>query len=228
MKIALATLATLIVAGVAQANVSITGHGKATFVPNMAYVHASVSNDAKTAAEAWQKTSDAVKGLFGVLKDFGVDEKDFKTAGLNVSPRYIHPKDKEPVLVGYTVSYDLQITMRQLSRLGAMLDQLVANGANRGMGVSFSHDQLDQLIEEARLAAVTDARQRAEKYVRAAGGSLGVLLSISEFQPVQPRMYRLEHAPASGDAGLPIAGGQQDLNASIVVTYTINNNLSRP
>jgi len=208
--------------------VSITGHGKVTFVPNMAYVHASVSNDAKTAAEAWQKTGDAVKRLFQVLKDFGVDEKDFKTAGLNVSPKYIHPKEKEPILVGYTVTYDLQITMRQLSRLGAMLDQLVANGANRGMGVSFSHDQLDQLIEEARLAAVTDARHRADRYVKAAGGSLGALVSISEFHPFQPKMYRLEHAPASGDAGLPIAGGTQDLNASIVVAYTINNNLSRP
>ena len=190
MRTALATLATLVVAGVAQANVSITGHGKVTFVPNMAYVHASVSNDAKTAAEAWQKTSDAVKRMFQVLKEFGVDEKDFKTAGLNVSPKYIHPKDQEPVLVGYTVTYDLQITMRQLDRLGAMLDQLVANGANRGMGVSFSHDQLDRLIEDARLAAVKDARDRAERYVKAAGGSLGGLLSISEFQALQPRMYR--------------------------------------
>jgi len=227
MRTALATLATLVVAGVAQANVSITGHGKVTYVPNMAYVHASVSNEAKTAAEAWQKTSEAVKRLFQVLKDYGVDEKDFKTAGLNISPKFIHPKDKEPILVGYTVTYDLQITMRQLARLGAMLDQLVAGGANRGMGVSFSHDQLDQLIEDARLAAVTDARQRAEKYVRAAGGSLGALLSISEFQPFQPRMYRLEHAPASGDAGLPMAGGTQDLNASITITYAINNNLGR-
>ena len=81
MRTALATLATLVVAGVAQANVSITGHGKVTFVPNMAYVHASVSNDAKTAAEAWQKNEAAVKKIFAALKSLGIQEKDFKTTG---------------------------------------------------------------------------------------------------------------------------------------------------
>src|SRR5262245_25999871 len=227
MKTALATLATLVAVSSAQASISITGQGQVTYVPDMAYIHVSVSNDAKTATEAWQKTSEAVKRLFQVLKDFGVDEKDFKTAGLNISPRYIHPKDKEPVLVGYTVTYNLQITVRQLARLGAMLDQLVENGANRGMGISFSHDRLDQMIEEARLAAVHDARRRAELYVKAAGGSLGGLVSISEAQPFHPQLYRFEHVPASGTASLPVNPGQQDLSATIVVTYAINNNLVR-
>ena len=227
MKSTIATLATLFLVNAAQANVTITGQGKVTYTPNMAYVHATVSSDAKTAQEAWAKNSEIVKRLFLVLKDYGIDEKDFKTAGLNVQPRYIHPKEKEPVLVGYTVTYNLQITMRQLPRLGVLLDALVENGANRGMGISFSHDNLTALVEEARLQAVADARRRAELYVKTAGGALGGLVSISEGTPYQPQLYRLEHAPASGNAHLPIVGGQQELSTSISVTYAINNNLIR-
>jgi uncharacterized protein len=227
MKTTLATLAALFLVGAARADVTITGQGKVTYVPNLAYVHATVSTDAKTAAEAWKQNSEVVKKLFLVLKDYGIDEKDFKTAGLNVQPRYTRPKDKEPVLIGYTVTYDLQITMRQLSRLGNLLDALVENGANRGMGISFSHDNLDTLVEEARLAAVADARRRAELYVKTAGGSLGGLVSINEGTPYRPQMYRLDHAPASGEAGLPINAGQQELSTSITVTYGINNNMIR-
>ncbi len=228
MKTAVAVLTCLCFAGAARANVTITGHGKVNYVPNIAYVHVSVSSDAATAADAWKKNGDLVHKMFQALKEFQLDEKDFKTAGLNISPRHEHPKNKAAVLVGYTVTYDLQITVRQLARLGALLDRLVESGANRGMGIQFSHDRLEQLIEQARLNAVADARRRAGAYVTAAGGSLGALVSISDGQHYQPPMYRMEHSPASAGANLPIAGGSQDLSASVTVTYTINNNLQPP
>src|SRR5438128_9863708 len=75
MKSTIATLATLFVVGAAQANVTITGQGKVTYTPNMAYVHATVSSDAKTAQHAWAKNSEIVQRLFLVLKDYGIDEK---------------------------------------------------------------------------------------------------------------------------------------------------------
>ncbi len=225
MRTAIAVVTAMCFAGAARANITIPGTGKVVYVPNMAHVHVSVSSDAKTGADAWKKNGDIVRKMFLALKEFGVDEKDFKTAGLNISPRYVHPKDKEPVLVGYTVTYDLQITVRELARVGSLLDRLVECGANRGMGIRFSHDRLEELVEQARLNAVADARRRAEMYVKTAGGSLGALVSISEGQAYQPPMYRLEHAPASVNAGLPIHGGSQDLSANVTVTYTINNNL---
>jgi uncharacterized protein YggE len=223
MRTAIATLAALFLAGAARANITITGNGKVTYVPNMAYVHVSVSSDAKTAAAAWQMNGDIVRKMFAALKDFQVDEKDFKTTGMSITPRYIHLKNKEPVLVGYTATYDLQITARQLARLGSLLDRLVECGANRGMGIRFSHDRLEELVEQSRVQAVADARRRAELYVKTAGGSLGALLAVSEGQHFLPPMYRLEHAPASGLAGLPIAGGTQELSMSVTVTYSINN-----
>ena len=229
MRTAIAALTALCMASAARANITISGTGKVTYVPNLAHVHVSVSSDAKTAAEAWKKNSELVRKMFAALKDFEIDEKDFKTTGLSINPVYDHPKDKAPVLVGYTVTYNLQVTMRQLSRLGGLLDRLVESGANRGMGISFSHDKLDELIDQARMNAVKEARRRAEMYVKAAGGTLGALISVNEGQAYHPPMYRLEHTVAMAHSDLPIAGGTQDLNTTVTVTYTINNNfVSRP
>jgi uncharacterized protein YggE len=225
MKTALASVLALVFAGAAQANITITGNGKVTYVPNMAQVHVSVSSEALTAAEAWQKNAEIVKKMFAVLKDYGIEEKDFKTTDLNISPRYHQAKDKPAVLIGYVATYDLQITVRKLDKIGGILDQMVASGANRGMGVSFTHDRLEELMEEARLLAVSNARKRAENTVKAAGGTLGILVSINEGGPFVPHMYRFEHVPMSAGANLPIAGGTQELGTSISLTYTINNGI---
>src|SRR5262249_36505538 len=119
MKTVLSSAAALLLmASPAWANITVTGHGKIKYTPNVSYVTVTASIDATTAADAWHKNSEVVKRMFQVLADFGIDEKDFKTAGVRITPRYDHPKDKAPVLVGYTVSYDLAVTVRDMKKLG--------------------------------------------------------------------------------------------------------------
>ncbi len=228
MKPALAALVALAFAGTAIADtaspsITVTGTGKMTYVPNMATVSVSVVNEAPTAADAWAKNAKVVKKLFDVLKEFGITEKDFKTTGLNINPRYVHHKGAPPELVGYTATYDLAITARDLKRLGALLDQLVANGANRGMGISFGIDNPEEMLDQARLRAVSEARRKADLYVKGAGANLGRVLNISEGQAHSQRVLRFEHnAPVSADS-LMIAAGQQELSVSVTVTYAIRN-----
>jgi uncharacterized protein YggE len=207
----------------------VTGHGKIKYTPNVSYVTVTASSDATTAADAWHKNSEVVQRMFQVLADFGIDEKDFKTAGVRITPRYDHPKDKAPVLVGYTVSYDLAVTVRDLKKLGKILDRLVDAGANRGMQIAFGMDNPEELLDQARMAAVAEARKKADLYVRGAGASLGGVISISEGNQPVYRKFHYEHlaVPASGgqDSTLPIAAGQQELEVVVTVTYAINNNL---
>jgi uncharacterized protein len=221
MKALLASLVALVFAGLASANVSINGTGKVTYVPNLLHVSVGVSNDAKTANEAWQKNAEAVKKVFEALKTFGIDPKDMKTAGLNITPRYVNHKDQEPELVGYTATYDLNVTVRKFDEAGRVLDALVENGANRHMNIAFGHSDIDKMMDEARTKAAADARKNANLYVTASGASLGQVLSISEGQAYQPQFFAYERA-AKFDAGLPIAAGTQDLSVSISVVYAIN------
>jgi uncharacterized protein YggE len=221
MKPLVASLVALLFAGFASANVSVAGTGKVTYVPNLVYVSVGASSDGKTAAEAWQKNEEVVKKLFEVLKTFGIDPKDMKTAGLNIAPRYVYPQNQEPQLVGYTANYDLSVTVRKLDDAGRVLDALVENGANRHMNLAFGHSDIEKMMDEVRVKAAADARKKAELYVTAAGGSLGQVLSISEGQAFVPQYFGYERL-AKADAGLPIAAGTQDLTVNITVVYAIN------
>ncbi len=227
MKTALATLIALACAGTASANVTVTGTGKVKYVPNLAHVHVGVSSEADTAAEAWEKNAQAVKRLFEALKAAGIDPKDYKTAGLSISPRYSHRRttpECPPELIGYTVTYDLSVTVRRLEGLGALLDRLVAGGANRGMSIAFGIDDPEALLERARVQAVADARKRAELYVKGAGARLGGVVRITEGQAYAPQAMRIEAGAPGASNALMIAAGQQELTANVTVTYAIRNN----
>jgi uncharacterized protein YggE len=222
MKAFLATLCTLLLTGIASADVNVSGEGKVTYVPDLAHVTVGVSADGKTAQEAWRNNSAIVQKLFEVLKANGIDARDMQTSGLNVSPRYTHPKDQEPVLIGYTVTYDLHVTVRKLNELGKVLDGLVENGANRQTSISFGCADPEKLLNEARLKAVADARKKAELYVTAAGASLGPVLSISDSQAIPVRTLQYEHLAKAADAPMPIVTGEQEMTVTVTLVYAID------
>jgi len=234
MKKILTTIVLLACSGYAVASpseptpsISITGVGKILYVPDLGYIHAGVSSQGDTAADAWQKNDAVVKRIFETLKNHGLEERDFKTTNLNVQPRYLHKKDEAPKLLGYTVSYDLVVTVRKLDQMGALLDRIVAAGANRNMNISFGCSNVDKLMDQARTKAVAEARKRANLYVTGASDSarLGDLLTISDTPNYpQGRMYAID-VPAlqEGKASLPIAAGEQEMSVTVTIRWAIEN-----
>ena len=221
MKALLASLVLLAGAGLAPANVTVTGNGKVFYVPDIGYISVGVSAEGKTAAEAWEKNRVIVERLFEVLRRLGIDAKDMQTSGLNISPRYVHRTNQEPELVGYTVRYDLRVTVRKLGDMGKVLDQLVEGGANRRMNISFGCADPEKLLDEARTRAVADARKKAKLYATAAGGRLGKVLSISEQSYLPVRQLAYEHQPDSGGKGIPLAVGEQELSVQVHLSYAL-------
>jgi uncharacterized protein len=228
MKPLFATLCCLAFTGIASANITIQGTGKVVYVPDVGYVHVGVVSEGKTAGEAWEKNGEKVRKIFEALKKLGFDTKDLKTMSMDVSPKYYTPRDAEgkpldPVLVGYTASYRLTVTVRKLDYMGQACDAVVENGANRDMSISFGCSDLDKLIKEARQKAIADAREQAELYVNGAGASLGLLQSINQGYAAQAPMYRYEHAlKATADkTPLPIAAGEQEVTVSVTATWNI-------
>jgi uncharacterized protein YggE len=234
MRKVIATIVLLACTGLAAAtatastpSITVTGQGKVLYVPDMGYIHVGVSSDGATAAEAWQKNDAIVKKIFAALKEQGLQEKDFKTTNLNVQPRYLHKKDEAPRLIGYTVTYDLVVTIRKLDQMGALLDRMVDAGANRNMNISFGCSKREELLDEARVKAVADARKRANLYVTGASPSarLGDVLGITDgANQFGGQMFPVDAlAVREGKASLPIAAGEQEMSVNVTIRWAIDN-----
>jgi len=113
--------------------------------------------------------------------------------------------------------------VRQIAKVGDVLDRLVAAGATDAGNVAFLHSDLSKARDQAREAAVADARRKAELYARAAGVKLGDVVWITEgagYEPPMPRM-RAMAAPAMAAAPTPIMSGEDTLQAQITIGFTI-------
>jgi uncharacterized protein YggE len=163
--------------------------------------------------------------VIAALKNAGVAEDDIQTSDFSVSPKYPPYQPNQttaPRIVGYTVSNQVTARVKDLKKLGAILDTLVQAGSNQIHGISFDVDEPKPLLGEARKKAVADARAKAELYAAAAGVSLGKVVQISEAAAVMPPplpMFRREAMAA--DASVPIAAGQQTIAANVTIIYEI-------
>ena len=182
----------------ASPRITVTGQGKVVFVPDLGYIQVGVSSEGWTAAEAWKKNEGVVKKIFAELKKLGVQEKDFKTSNLSVQLRYLHKQNEQPKFLGYTVTYDLSVTVRKLDQMGALLDAMIDAGANRNMNVSFGHSKLEEMLDQARVKSVAEARKKANLYVTGAGARLGEVLSISDM----PYNHPIHNYPVDAPGGL--------------------------
>lgn len=199
-----------------------TGHGEIRAVPDMAQISAGVTSNAATAAQALAANSSRMKSVFAALEKLGVPEKNIQTTGFFVSPQYTNGDNNNARrLTGYQVSNEVSVRLDDVGKLGTALDALVTAGANQMNGISFSIQNTAPVLEKARTQAIADARIRAETYAKAAGVSLGPVLSISEGGTEGPRpMYRM--AAPLANAGVPVAAGEQSVTADATVVWEIH------
>lgn len=211
------------------ARIAVTGEGKMTAAPDMAILNLTVLREAKTAREAMTANNEAMAKVLEAMKAAGVEDRDLQTGSINIQLRYIYPDDKngltEPSIANYSVSNSLVVRVRDLSKLGTVLDESVTLGVNQGGDVSFTNDDPAETINEARKRAVADAISKAKTLAEAAGVELGRVLEINEqSRPVMPmpiaRQFKAVAAAAPEDA-VPVAAGENSYNVSVNVTFEI-------
>ncbi|MBB4185395.1 SIMPL domain-containing protein [Sinorhizobium terangae] len=210
-----------------QALIKVSGEGRATAAPDMAIVQLSVVKDAKSAREALDANNKAMAEVLSALKQGGIAERDLQTSGFAINPQYNYPQgndgsNRPPELIGYQVVNGVTVRVRDLSNLGEVLDKSVTLGINQGGGIEFTKDKPDEVITEARKAAVADAIVKAKVLAEAAGVSLGRLIEISEqaSRPEPVPMVRSMAKEFAADA-VPIATGEQTYNVTVNVTFAI-------
>jgi uncharacterized protein YggE len=211
--------------------ISVSGEGVATTAPDMAVISLTVLREAETARQALDANNEAMAKVLAAMKQEGIAERDLQTGGFSIQPRWVYPSNKdgqneEPRIVGYSVNNTLTVRIRDLDRLGAILDTSVSLGVNQGGDVMFTNDDLESIREQARLDAVAKARAKAETMTGALGVSLGRITEISENSHTAPPMpiARAEMAMMSGKAAdsVPMAAGENEYRVTVNVTWEID------
>lgn len=205
----------------------VSGQGDAAVAPDLAIVTLSVAETRKTAREALDVANGAMAAVIEALKKDGVAARDLQTSGLSIQAQYSYPQNddgtpKPPVLTGYMVSNTLTVRIRDIAKVGGVIDQAVTLGINQGGDIRFTNDNPAGTIATTRAAAVKDAIGKARTLADAAGVKLGRILEIAEAStPGDPRpMMRMQMAKEASDA-VPVEAGENSYSVSVNVTFAI-------
>ncbi|WP_313434284.1 SIMPL domain-containing protein [Novosphingobium sp.] len=210
---------------------TVNAQGSSTRTPDMAGFSAGVTTQGATASEALNANSTRMTQVIASLKRAGVADKDIQTSNLSVNPVYAQPKrqpdgsfvDGPREIVGYEASNNVSVRQRKLDDMGKVIDALVKAGANQVNGPNFSLSQPDAALNEARVAAIKDARARADLYAGAAGMRVTRVVSITEsggYAPA-PVMFRAKAAMDSLGAAPPVAAGELETNVNVTVQFEL-------
>lgn len=222
---------------------TVNAEGKVMRAPDLAVFSAGVTTQGKTAQEALAANSRAMSQVVASLKRSGIAERDIQTSNLSISPIYSDPdrdaqiqaratgtpyippppEERLAKIIGYQANNSVSVRQRRLDEYGKVIDTLVASGANKVQGPSFQMDKPEPALDEARVQAMSTARQRADLYARAAGLRVVRILSINEsggyYAPQTVAFARAADAAPAPSA--PIQPGELQMTTNVNVMFEL-------
>lgn len=205
------------------ATVSVSGQGVVTTQPDTASVIVGVNIIDKTLSAAQEKATTAMTDVIAALKDAGIAERDIQTVNYSVNILQNYDSNGNPATIeGFQVTNQVNVTVRDLTALGSILDTVVGKGANAIYGISFYVDDPTAAATQARTLAVQDAKKKADELAAAAGMTVGRILSISESSSYSPMPYMGDRAEAADMASaVPIQAGTTAIQIDVQVVYEL-------
>jgi hypothetical protein len=206
--------------------VTVDGQGQVTAQPDMARVTLGVEARSRGLAEARKTVTAAVDRLLALTRDLGIDPKYVNATGLQVQPDYTwNEQTRKQELQGYVVSRQVEVELRDLDKLGSLMERAVSAGANQVGGASLDSTRRKELERQAMALAVQDARLDAETLARAANAELGAVRMLNaSSSPPQIPMYRMAAADMPAGAPPPEAtyqAGDMTFSASVSAQYDL-------
>lgn len=203
---------------------SVSASADAKRVPDVASISAGVVTQAADANAAMRANATQMDKVMAAIRSAGIAERDVQTSGINLNPEYKYADNVPPQITGYQASNTVNIKVRDLSKLGKVLDTLVEQGANQVNGPNFEVDKPDEAYDEARVDALKKAQARAQTYADALGLKVRRIVSISEGGASFPRpmpMVRAIAADASFAKETSVAPGETTLSVSLDVVFEL-------
>jgi uncharacterized protein len=218
--------------------ITVQGTGEATLAPDVARISFTVQHTAATVAEAQEATTKQTNAALDFVKEQSIAEKDIKTLYYNISPQYSYPNpcsagmtcpayySGTPKITGYQVSQTIQITMRELETVGAMLGGLGKLEVQNVSGPEFGLDDSTAGYAAARAEAIAKAKAEAKVLAKQLGVGLGKIVSFNESSGrySYPMTYAKDAMNMAGAESAPapsVPAGENTYNASVSITYEI-------
>ncbi len=231
LKVASVFLALTALAACGRAETLLTVHASATTraAPDLAIVTLGVLARGASAQAAQQAQSTRMSAVMDAARTAGVAEADVQTVGFSIEPQYTYPRSGAPRITGYVSRNIVAVRVRDLSKVSALIDATVAEGANELQGIQFTFEDEEASRNAARAQALTTARARADSYATAADMRVARVLSITEPGGIVPeprdgfmRNQAYSVAPEqAAAAGAQIAPGELDARSSVTVVYEL-------
>lgn len=215
-------------------SISVSGEGEVFAVPDIATFSFSVSADAREVAEAQRQVTERTNALIDAFKSFGIEERDIKTTNYSIYPKYTYepaacsptycPPSRQ-VQDGYTASHSISIKVRDTARAGEALALAGQRGATNISGISFTIDDEDALLEEARALAITDAKAKAKTLSKELGVKLVRVVSFYDNSgggmPYYAEVGMGGDMRASSAPAPSVPMGENRIRSNVTVIYQI-------
>ncbi len=203
---------------------SVSGTGKVDLAPDIVYVNLGVHTEDPSAASAVASNNAQTAKVIEALKGLGIAEKDIRTSNFSIWPSQNYSPDGTPLDTKYVVDNQVFVTVRDLAKLGDMLDSVIAAGVNTVNSVQFDLADKSEAMKQARAEAVKDAQQQAKDLAAAAGLDLGEVYSIGfaeSYSPVFEYGKGGGGAPDTAAVSVPIQPGQLTISATVNMSYAL-------
>lgn len=226
----------------AKPRITVSGTGEFSAKPDIALISYSVIEEGKTPAEAQEKSTQKWNEVLAYLKNAGIAEKDIRTAGYNMTPKYDYsrtnlgctptycPPQGNPILVGYTVVQTAEVKIRDLTKAGEVLASIGGFKVQNVNGLDFTFDNPDMLQAEARKLAIAEAKDKAQILARDLGVTLVRISSFDENgnSPIYYNRLQMDLESQTGGAKAPTANpapdlptGENKVISNVTITYEI-------
>lgn len=205
-----------------QHSITVSASGKVSVVPDVARIYLGVTIARPTVKAARDAGAKSMTDIIAAIKGLGVADADIQTTNLSLNPQY--GNGSTPKIVGYQISEQILITVRDLDKAGDVVDAAAAKGATDVNGISFELADPVKAQNEARAAAVSAARVSAQAMASAGNVTLGDVLSITDATPISIPYHGYDaiRGAAIPDSATPVQPGTQDLSATVTVIFSIN------
>ena len=204
-------------------SLSVTGTGIVTVEPDTAEITVGVTVQRDQAGAAASDAANVMDAVVTAIKALGIEDKDIQTTSLALNPVYDY--NSSPYrLIGYQATNQVTVTVRDITKTGAVVDAATGAGATDVSNITFRLDDQAAAEAQAREQAVLNARAKADTIASAAGVEITGVISITETSaPLPtPEYYARDAAMASGEqAPTPVLGGTIDLTVNVYIVYAI-------